>query len=142
MRAVSRPVYQRLTCLAPRRFASSSPVAAFDPEKPYPIWFFDPDGSAYHAALSVAKASSAVLENLHAFTGLPWWSTIAAGSLLIRLVFFPINCYSLRNASRFFDAKPDVQALQRSHRAALLALVGGRVPACVVGSFMCLRVAV
>lgn len=107
-----------------RRAASGMPVPAYDPEKPYPIWFFDPDGSCYHAALGVARASSSVLEHLHVFTGLPWWSTIAVGSLLIRIAFFPINCYSLRNASRFFDAKPDVQSLQRSHRAALLALVG------------------
>jgi membrane protein insertase Oxa1/YidC/SpoIIIJ len=106
-----------------RRSLTSQAANVYDPEKPYPIWFFDPDGAAYQTALGVARTFSGILEHLHHFTGLPWWGTIALGSLLIRVVFFPVNCYALRNASRFFDAKPDIQALQRSHRAAVAALV-------------------
>ena len=104
--------------------------ALLNPDAPYPIWLFDPAGSWYSFFLSVARTFAGILENVHDVTGLPWWGTVVAGSLLVRVVYFPVNCYSLRNASRFFDAKSDIQALQRSHRAALASLVspdGGRV---------------
>lgn len=94
----------------------------FNPDAPYPIWFFDPEGPSYAFIFSVAKSFAGMLEHLQAFTGMPWWGTVVASSLLVRVVYFPVNCYSLRNASRFFDAKSDIQALQRSHRAALMSL--------------------
>ena len=70
------------------------------------------------------RSSASMLETLHSVSGMPWWGTIASGALLVRLVFFPLNAYSLRNASRFFDAKPDVQKLRRAHRTATVTMVG------------------
>lgn len=122
-RSVTRVPWAAVPYSSPQRHSSALAKPLYNPDQPYPIWFFDPDGPAYAAALSVARNSSLILESLHDVTGLPWWGTIAAGSLLIRVFFFPVNVYSLRNASRFFDAKPDIQALQRSHRSALVALV-------------------
>jgi hypothetical protein len=99
-------------------------IASLNPDQPYPIWFFDPEGPWYAGALSVARVFAGMLEDLHTVTGMPWWATVVASSLLVRVVYFPVNCYSLRNSARFFDAKDDIQALQQSHRAAVTALVG------------------
>lgn len=130
--AARRALWPAVTAAVPSpplhsRGIAGGPEFQYDPEKPYPIWFFDPDGPVYPAVLGVARTFSSILEHMHDFTGLPWWGTIAAGSLLIRVVFFPVNCYSLRNASRFFDAKPDIEALQRSHRSAVMALVRAHI---------------
>jgi hypothetical protein len=105
------------------RSLSVMPPPTLDVDKPYPIWFLDQDGGSYKFLLSVARTFSGILESIHDVTGLPWWGTIVLGSLLVRVVFFPVNCYALRNASRFFDARGDLQALQRSHRTAVVTLV-------------------
>lgn len=49
-------------------------------DKPYPIWFFDPEGETYQAILAAAKASADVIETWHQFSGMPWWATIAVCS--------------------------------------------------------------
>jgi hypothetical protein len=111
----------RVVSFAPSDTSSGPPPLNLD--APYPIWMFDPQGPYYSFFLSVARTFAGILENVHDVTGLPWWGTVVAGSLLVRIVYFPVNCYALRNASRFFDAQSDIQSLQRSHRAALATLV-------------------
>ena len=61
----------------------------------------------------------AVLEGVHTVSGLPWWVTIAAGTVVLKAVVFPLTVYQLRNTRRLLDAQPDTAKLWSGLRAAL-----------------------
>ena len=61
----------------------------------------------------------AVLEGAHTVSGLPWWITIAAGTVVLKAGVFPLTVYQLRNTRRLLDAQPDTAKLWSGLRAAL-----------------------
>ncbi|ORX92401.1 hypothetical protein K493DRAFT_285773 [Basidiobolus meristosporus CBS 931.73] len=53
----------------------------------------------------------AALEFIHVSTGIPWWGTIVATTLLIRLALFPIVVKLQRNAAVLHNIKPEMDRL-------------------------------
>ena len=70
-----------------------------------------------------------LLEAIHVYTGLPWWSTIVAFSIIVRVALLPLNIASARNVAKMAIVQPKIQALmeevneakKRGDQAAMLA---------------------
>ncbi|KAJ1982652.1 hypothetical protein H4R35_000175 [Dimargaris xerosporica] len=58
-----------------------------------------------------AGAVQAFLEAVHVSTGLPWWSTIAVCTLLLRLFLFRIAVRNLSNTIRLHNIKPETERI-------------------------------
>ncbi|AJV34244.1 AIC_G0016030.mRNA.1.CDS.1 [Saccharomyces cerevisiae] len=52
-----------------------------------------------------------VLEAVHVYSGLPWWGTIAATTILIRCLMFPLYVKSSDTVARNSHIKPELDAL-------------------------------
>ncbi|BET02391.1 60Kd inner membrane protein [Nesidiocoris tenuis] len=52
------------------------------------------------------------LEFLHVTLDLPWWGAIAAGTLVIRLIVFPLVIMAQRNAAKMNNCLPEMQMIQ------------------------------
>lgn len=52
------------------------------------------------------------LEFFHITLDLPWWGSIALGTLIIRLLIFPLVIIGQRNAAKMNNCLPEMQALQ------------------------------
>jgi YidC/Oxa1 family membrane protein insertase len=68
-----------------------------------------------------AGLSTSLLELINVSTGLPWFHTIVAGTLLTRLLLLPFSIKQLRNAAVLAPHQPHLLALreefQRAHKA-------------------------
>jgi len=51
------------------------------------------------------------LEFLHIGVGLPWWGSIMAATVVARLCLFPLVVYSMQNATRLANIKPEMDQL-------------------------------
>ncbi|KAK4538787.1 hypothetical protein CDCA_CDCA20G4812 [Cyanidium caldarium] len=49
---------------------------------------------------------------VHAMTGLPWWLTVAAITVAVRLVVLPMSLVTMRNTAAFSQAKPVLDVLR------------------------------
>ena len=54
-----------------------------------------------------------VLEAVHVYSGLPWWGTIAAPTILIRCLMFPLYLKSSDTVARNSHIKPELDALNK-----------------------------
>lgn len=88
----------------------------------YPLWFLDTEGPTYAAIMRMNEHTSEAITAVHEATGLPWWATIIACSLAVRISMVPLGVYSLRNTSRFADAQSDVASLTRAYAHASRSL--------------------
>ncbi|XP_025834334.1 mitochondrial inner membrane protein OXA1L-like [Agrilus planipennis] len=52
------------------------------------------------------------LEYIHVTCGLPWWGTIAVGTIIVRVLMFPLVIISQRNAAKMNNYMPQMQILQ------------------------------
>lgn len=52
------------------------------------------------------------LEFFHAGLGMPWWASIVTGTIIVRLVMFPLVVKSQRNAAKMQNNMPELQVLQ------------------------------
>ncbi|KAF5288257.1 hypothetical protein FQA39_LY04025 [Lamprigera yunnana] len=52
------------------------------------------------------------LEYLHVTFDIPWWGAIVIGTVIVRLLMFPLVIISQRNASRMNNYLPQLQAIQ------------------------------
>lgn len=52
------------------------------------------------------------LEFLHVSLNLPWWGAIAVGTVIVRLLMFPLVIITQRNAARMNNYLPQMQAIQ------------------------------
>src|SRR5688500_20251803 len=50
-------------------------------------------------------------EILHVSTGLPWWSTIALSTLILRLGFFPLLINNQKNVAKLMEIQPQIEGL-------------------------------
>ncbi|GMH37269.1 hypothetical protein BSKO_05142 [Bryopsis sp. KO-2023] len=51
------------------------------------------------------------LDWMHLTTGMPWWATIAATTLVFRLLTFPVALFQIKNTYRMSQAKPESELL-------------------------------
>ena len=75
-------------------------TAAIDEGVSYPLWFLDQEGWIYQAIMSANDVTASWLTTIHDSLHLPWWGTIVAATLMIRVVMLPLNIYAVRNTSR------------------------------------------
>ncbi|KAF0770898.1 hypothetical protein AaE_002518, partial [Aphanomyces astaci] len=61
---------------------------------------------------SLAEIAIRTLDVVHATSGLPWWATIIATTIVVRSAFFPISIMSMRNSARMGILQPKLQKLQ------------------------------
>lgn len=59
-----------------------------------------------------------LLEYTHVYTGLPWWGTIVAATVAVRLVLFPLYVKASANGAKMSHAKPELDVLTREMREA------------------------
>ncbi|CAG8513229.1 4502_t:CDS:2 [Paraglomus occultum] len=52
-----------------------------------------------------------LVEAIHVYSGLPWWSTIVALSVIVRVALLPLNIASARNVAKMAIIQPKIQAL-------------------------------
>lgn len=52
------------------------------------------------------------LEFFHVNMGMPWWASILTGTIIVRLLVFPLVVKSQRNAARMQNNMPELQVLQ------------------------------
>ncbi|PVH14906.1 uncharacterized protein CXQ87_005182 [Candidozyma duobushaemuli] len=52
-----------------------------------------------------------LLENVHVYTGLPWWGTIVTTALLIRTVLFPLYVKAAVNNARLAAIQPEMSKI-------------------------------
>ena len=57
-----------------------------------------------------------MLEWVHLHTGLPWWGSIAACTVLLRFVLFPLVVHLQKNAIRMNNIKPEMDKIQERLR--------------------------
>jgi len=62
-----------------------------------------------------------LFETLHTYTGLPWWATIAIGTLTMRAVTFPIFVNSRKYATRMSNHGAKTSELQQAMQEANMA---------------------
>ena len=67
----------------------------------------------------VLSTVQTVLESAHTWSGLPWWATIFAGTIALKVGVFPLTVFQLRNTRRMVDAQPDLQKLRTAFSGAL-----------------------
>ncbi|XP_057331042.1 mitochondrial inner membrane protein OXA1L isoform X2 [Microplitis mediator] len=53
-----------------------------------------------------------LLEVVHVSCGLPWWATIALGTVCVRTLLFPLVVISQRNAANLHNTLPGLQKIQ------------------------------
>ncbi|BAM79044.1 similar to mitochondrial inner membrane protein OXA1 [Cyanidioschyzon merolae strain 10D] len=53
------------------------------------------------------------------YTDLPWWATVAAVTVLARILVLPLTLNTFRNAARMQSIKPDVDAIKERMQAAM-----------------------
>jgi YidC/Oxa1 family membrane protein insertase len=51
------------------------------------------------------------LEDIHIYTGLPWWATIVCATFAARLILLPMTLGTLRNAQRLRNLAPEMKML-------------------------------
>lgn len=61
------------------------------------------------------------MELIYNTTGLPWWGTIVASTLFIRVLFFPISIYMQKNAVRMHNVNPKVEKMKERQQMYMLA---------------------
>ena len=59
-----------------------------------------------------------LLEYTYVYTGLPWWGTIIASTILIRIVLFPLYMSASTNAAKMSKAKPELDQVMKDLKAA------------------------
>ncbi|XP_074110108.1 OXA1L mitochondrial inner membrane protein isoform X2 [Cotesia typhae] len=52
------------------------------------------------------------LELIHVSLDLPWWATIALGTVIVRTILFPLVIVSQRNAANLHNTLPEMQKIQ------------------------------
>lgn len=52
------------------------------------------------------------LEFFHVNMGMPWWASILTGTIIVRLLVFPLVVKSQRNAAKMQNNMPELQVLQ------------------------------
>lgn len=52
------------------------------------------------------------LEFFHANLGMPWWASILTGTIIVRLLLFPLVVKSQKNAAKMQNNMPELQMLQ------------------------------
>jgi len=57
-----------------------------------------------------------VLELTHTYIGLPWWGAIVAGTLVFRILVFPIMVKGQVNSARLQAVKPELERIQEKMR--------------------------
>ena len=57
-----------------------------------------------------------LLELLHISVGLPWWGSIAVGTVLLRTVMLPLMIKGMINTARLTNIKPELDRLQAKLR--------------------------
>lgn len=53
-----------------------------------------------------------IMEYLHVGLDIPWWGTIAIGTVVVRTVLFPLVIMAQRNAAKMHNNMPQMQLLQ------------------------------
>ncbi|KAF0693912.1 Aste57867_15164 [Aphanomyces stellatus] len=61
---------------------------------------------------SLAEIAIRTLELVHNTSGMPWWATIIATTIVVRSAFFPISVMSMRNSARMSVMQPKLEKLQ------------------------------
>lgn len=59
-----------------------------------------------------------VLEYTHVYSGLPWWATIAAVTIGIRVVMFPLYVRASENGAKMAKVKPQLDKIMKDLRQA------------------------
>ena len=49
---------------------------------------------------------------MHINMGMPWWATIVTGTIIIRLLMFPLVLKAQRNAAKMANVMPEMAMLQ------------------------------
>ena len=62
------------------------------------------------------KAAQWLLDVVHLSTGLPWWASIVAATLLVRAVILPLAVMQYRNGARMTLMRPDMTRLTEDFR--------------------------
>lgn len=52
-----------------------------------------------------------LLEQVHVYSGLPWWGTIVTVSVVTRILLWPMIVKGMGRSARFFDIKDEVEGL-------------------------------
>lgn len=52
-----------------------------------------------------------LLEQVHVYTGMPWWGTIVSVSVVTRILLWPLMVKGMGRGARFFDIKDEVEGL-------------------------------
>jgi YidC/Oxa1 family membrane protein insertase len=60
---------------------------------------------------SLGECAIRFLDIMHMTTGLPWWATIIASTMAVRITLFPMSIMSMRNAARMQIMKPKLEKL-------------------------------
>ncbi|KAI8059936.1 60Kd inner membrane protein-domain-containing protein [Gilbertella persicaria] len=60
----------------------------------------------------------AMFEYIHLYSGLPWWATIAAATLVVRFALLPMMVKIQRNNARLMNINPDVTRIMENLKAA------------------------
>lgn len=60
----------------------------------------------------------AMLEAVHVYTGLPWWGTIVASTVLVRLALLPLMIKIQRNNAKLMNLNPEVTRLMNNLKTA------------------------
>ncbi|SCU78236.1 LADA_0A04588g1_1 [Lachancea dasiensis] len=68
-----------------------------------------------------------VMEQIHVYSGLPWWGTIVATTVLVRLVMFPLYVKSSDTMARNSKIKPELDAINTELMASTDMVEGQRV---------------
>ncbi|XP_078741258.1 mitochondrial inner membrane protein OXA1L-like [Lampetra fluviatilis] len=55
-----------------------------------------------------------LLESLHLDVGLPWWGAIVTGTLLVRLLVFPLMVKGQREAAKLNNFAPQLMQLNKT----------------------------
>ncbi|ETW02906.1 hypothetical protein H310_05370 [Aphanomyces invadans] len=61
---------------------------------------------------SLAEMAIRTMDVVHAMSGLPWWATIIATTVIVRSAFFPISIMSMKNSARMGILQPKLEKLQ------------------------------
>lgn len=60
--------------------------------------------------IAVAQVESS-LNAVHAATGLPWWATLAVGTIGLRVAVLPLNLFMLRNILALTEVRPRIASI-------------------------------
>jgi YidC/Oxa1 family membrane protein insertase len=61
------------------------------------------------------------MEYIYMNTGLPWWGTIIAATLCIRVAFLPVNIFLQKNAIKMHNVNPLVKEMKENQQLYLIA---------------------